>query len=448
MIEVARKGSLAMPSIPIERFALRCGALLIVSPRPNAPVFAVQAHVRGGHSLDPAGFEGTAYLVGRLVDQGTKGLNEEEIAALLEPAGGSLLGGSTGITGQIANGEWKRLLECVVQCLVDPTYPGAKVERQKKRLLDRLLVERDDPRTQGAWLFRRLVYGRHWLGRPDYGKLESVKRIDRRHLAGHHRAHWCAKRTLIAVSGDCDPQVVRRFLDRRLVRWKAGTDLPDLDLRFPPLRGRRDVFPAERQQIHVYLGHLGIRRTDPDYAALIVMDHVLGTGPGFTSRITRKLRDELGLAYSVNASIHSSAGVLPGTFMAYIGTSPEHLGIALEGFQHEIHRIRQELVTPEELELARNYLTGSFALGYERSSRRVQTIVSAQRNGLPDDHLERLFASFLTVGAEDIRRVARAHLFPDASCLAIAGPVSRRALEQVGRVFDGRRTKSARHAGG
>ena len=168
-----------------------------------------------------------------------------------------------------------------------------------------------------------------------------------------------------------------------------------------------------------------ITRSDPDYAALTVMDHVLGTGPGFTNRISRRLRDELGLAYSVSASISSSAGVLPGTFTAYIGTSPPHLGTAVAGFQREIRRIQKELVPKDELALAKNYLTGSFALGFERAARRVQTIVSAERNKLPDDHLAQLLRAFGAVTPEDVRRAAQGHLFAENSCLVVAGPVKK-----------------------
>ena len=423
--------TLSIPKLPVERFGLACGALLLVSRRPGAPVCAVQAHVRGGNSLDPRGKEGTAFLAGRLVDQGTRRFSEEELASALEDVGGSLTGGSTGISAQVANDRWKLVLELLAECIVQPTYPRDKCERQKQRLLDRLLVERDDPRVQGARRFRSLVYGRHWLGRTEQGEPESVRRIARRDLADFHAKNWCGRRTVIAFCGDLDPRAVKRFLDARLAKWRPGEDLPPPDLRFPALGRRSDVFSAERQQVHVYLGHLGIRRIDPDYAALVVMDHVLGTGPGFTSRISRRLRDELGLAYSVNASIHASAGVFPGTFTAYIGTSPAHLGTAIEGFAREIKRIQAEPVTPAELDLAKSYLTGSFVLGFERAARRVQTLVSAQRIGLPDDHLEQLVRAFRGVSAADVQRVARAHLFLDSACLVVAGPVKKREVEAL-----------------
>jgi len=86
-------------------------------------------------------------------------------------------------------------------------------------------------------------------------------------------------------------------------------------------------------------------------------------------------------------------------------------------------------VTPDELELAQSYLTGSFALGFERASRRVGAMISAFRTGLPDDHLERLVASFAEVSAEDVRAAARAHLHPDKACLVAAGPVAKRDVQ-------------------
>ena len=417
-----------VPALPVERHRLRCGATLLVSPRPDAPVCAVQVHLRGGHSLDPEGREGTASLAGRLVDRGTRSHDEEQLAAALEPGAGNLSGGSTGVAGSIDNEDWRLLLDLLGEVLLEPSFPADKVARERRRLLDRLLVERDDPRTQAGLLFRRLVYGDHWLGSPEYGNLDSVAALERRDLVLFHRRHWVGKRAVIAFCGDVDPAAVRRFLDRRLAAWNPGRVLPPADATFPEPARRTAAFRAQRQQVHVYLGHLGIRRSDPDYPALVVMDHVLGTGPGFTNRISMRLRDELGLAYSVHASIHGSAGVFPGTFTAYIGTSPEHLVTAVQGFLREMRRIRDEPVTRDELELAKSYLTGSTALGYERAARRVQHLVSAFRNGLPDDHLTQLVESYARVTAADVREAARRHLWPDRPCLVVAGPVARKDL--------------------
>lgn len=418
-------------SIPIRRFELECGAVLLVSPRPSAPIAAVQVHIRGGPSRDPAGKEGASFLTGALADQGTAKRSEEEIAAILEPEGGEISGDAGGLSGAIVNSKWELLADLLAEMLTSSTYPGAEVARQKKRLADRLVLERDDPRVQGGLLFKRLVYGDHWLGRPSRGSLESLERIRAKDLRTFRRENWLGSRAVIGVCGDVDPEAVRRAFGKRLARWPKGIRFATDPPRLPPIARRSGAFTADRQQVHLYLGHLGIARNDPDYAALVVMDHVLGTGPGFTNRISRKLRDELGLAYAVSANIHATAGLLPGTFTAYLGTSPEHVATAARGFIGEIRRVQRDLVDKKELDVAKSYLLGSFPLGFERASRRASYLVSAELHGFPEDHLDRLLRDFSVVTADDVRRVARAHLFPDASCLAAAGPIRAADLRKI-----------------
>ncbi len=404
-------------------FDLRCGARLLVSPRPGAPVTAIQMHLRGGHSLDDKGREGTAYLAGGLIDQGTAHHTEEEIADTLETHGGSLSGESNGASGSIASPHWKLLLEMFAELVTEPTYPRAEFRRQKQRLLDRLTVERDEPRAQGDIVFKKLVYGTHWLGRNASGTVESVGTIEREHLGRFHREHWVARRAVIAVCGDVDPKAVHKVLDRALAHWTSGEDLPYPDPVLPSLAPRRGVFHAKREQVHVFLGHLGVRRNDPDYHALVVMDHVLGTGPGFTNRVAMRLRDELGLAYTVHANIHGSAGTYPGTFTAYIGTSPEKVRTAIEGFRAEMRRIQDEPVGEPELKVAKDYVVGSFALSFQRASRRASYMIAAERFNLPADNLHSAPLRYAAVTSEDIQRVARKHLHPERCCIAAAGPV-------------------------
>ncbi|MBK7644564.1 MAG: insulinase family protein [Planctomycetes bacterium] len=417
--------------LPIERFELSCGAVLLVSPRPLSSIAAASVHIRGGPALDPVGREGTAFLAGSLVDQGTARHDEEQLAELLEPEGGEVGGDAAGVSGSIVNERWELLLEALAELVITPAYPSEKVLLHRQRLLDRLLVEEDDPRVRGGLLFRKLVYGDHWLGRAAYGTRASVARIGVRELRAHHKQNWVARRGVIAISGQFDPQDVRRKAERLFARWPAGTPLETTPPRFPPRAVRSGVFHSRRAQVHVYLGHLGVPRSHPDYAALVVMDHVLGTGPGFTNRIARILRDELGLAYSVNASIHSSAGILPGMFTAYIGTSPDKVRTAVEGFRREIARIRSEPVGEEELEVAKSYLVGSFPLGFERAARRAGYMISAEVHRFPDDYLERLLESFAAVTREDVLRVAREHLFPDRCVLAASGPLGKAEVSRL-----------------
>lgn len=427
----ATKRAVPTPRLDMERFTLSCGATLLVSQRKNAPVTAVQVHMRGLLANDVEGREGTAYLSGALLDQGTANHSEEELVAMLEPAGGELSGDGMGLSGTIVGTEWKLLSKVMAEVLTEARYPAKEVNRQKRRVLDRLAVERDDPRAQGRKLFRKLIYGDHWVGRANHGTYESVEEIRAQHLRSFHKKNWLANRACISVCGDVDTDQVRRTMGRLFSKWESGREYVPSEHEFPEPSQRVAAFHAERQQVHIYLGHLGIRRSNPDYAALCVMDHILGTGPGFTNRISRSLRDEKGLCYSVSAAIHNSAGLLPGTFTAYIGTSPEHAGTAVHGFLDEIRRIREEKVSEQELETAKSYLLGSYALGFERASRRAGYMITHELHGFPEDQLERLPREFDAVTIDDVQRVAQTHLFPDRCCLAAAGPTSEDELRQI-----------------
>lgn len=425
---VAGRGQVPVVVVPRERFELDCGARLLVSARPGAPITAVRVHMRGGLSQDAPGKEGTAFLAGTLSDQGTDLHDEMGLATLLEPAGGGIRGDASGLSGAIQRDSWKLLLGVLSEVLLGAAYPAGPIKRQQQRILARMEAQAADPHAQAARRFRTLVYGRNWLGRAASGTVRSLSSITPADLRRHRKRHWRPERALIAVCGDVDPEKVRRTLNRLLSSWKKGRPFKASPLRLPKRAVRVDAFRRQREQVHVYLGHLGIKRADPDYAALTVMDHVLGTGPGFTNRITRRLRDELGLAYSVQADIHSSAGMRPGVFRAYIGTSPQHLATAVRGFLREIHLIRDEAVGDEELRVARDFVVGSFALGFERASRRAAFLVASELHALPDDVLETLPKEIAAVTAEDVQRVANKHLYPDKCCLSVAGPVRKQDL--------------------
>lgn len=409
--------------VPRERFELSCGAVLLVHRRVGAPVTAVRVHLRGGPGLDPEGKEGLAYVAGSFADQGTATRSDEDLAMLLEPEGGGVRGDAMGLSGAVAGSGWGLLLDVLGEVMATASYPEDRIATHLDRLKTRLAVEAEDPRAQGGVLFKRLVYGtEHFLGRSAYGTLESVGNLTAADMRDHRGRAWCGKRAVIAVVGDVDPSEVRDRAELAFKDVPAGTPHERTPPVFPAREPRRDAFVRDRNQVHVYLGHLGIERNHPDYVALAVMDHVLGTGPGFTNRITQKLRDQMGLAYTVHADIHGSAGLLPGMFRAYIGTSPENVQTAVDGFLAEMRTIRDEPVPAEELGVAKSYLVGSFSMGFERASRRASYLVSAELHGFPEDHLERLPAEFAAITSEDVQRAAQAHLHPDACSIALSGP--------------------------
>jgi len=152
------------------------------------------------------------------------------------------------------------------------------------------------------------------------------------------------------------------------------------------------------------------------------MDIILGSGPWFTSRIPKKLRDELGLAYSTYAGICSTAGLDEGRFTAYIGTSPANRDIAVENMIKEIKQIQQQKVTKEELAAAKDYLTGSFVFKFETMFQIAAFMMTALIHGLGFDYIEKFPRYIQAVTQDDILEVARKYLHPDHFTLVEVRP--------------------------
>src|SRR5438067_9404754 len=114
-------------------------------------------------------------------------------------------------------------------------------------------------------------------------------------------------------------------------------------------------------QVNVYLGHVGVRRTNPDYFKLLVMDNVLGVGTGFTDRLSSTLRDRNGLAYTVRASITETASEEPGAFEAFVGTYPDKFLQVKKMLLAEIERFVAEPPTAAEVADAQEYLRSVLA---------------------------------------------------------------------------------------
>jgi zinc protease len=292
----------------------------------------------------------------------------------------------------------------------------------RERTLSELRAEEDEPQRVAGTAFHALVYGTHPLGRPERGTRESVAALGGEDVRDHHRRFFVPGNTVIAAVSCLAPDRIVPWFERAFADWSGTAPEPPTIPPDPVAVPRRMAIARDSDQVNVMLGHSGIRRDDPDYYGLLVMDHVLGLGPGLTDRLSRRLRDGEGLAYSVWATITKSAAREPGTFMAFIGTSAEQKQRAIDGIVAEIERIRMEPVAAEELENAKSYLTGSFVFGYETAEQLAARLVDLHRHALSFDYPRRFAERVRAVTPEDVLEVARRHLHPEALTIVTVGP--------------------------
>jgi len=405
------------------------GLKVLLVENPSIPTVSVTASVLTGARYDPEAKAGLAIMVSRLLDEGTATRTSLEIADAIESVGGAIeTDGSFErimATASVLNKDVDLGLELLADLLIRPVFPQEFVDKEKERTLAEILSARDRPQVVAGWAFNELVYQDHPLHRPSHGYPETVSKITREDLLNFHSRFFVPNNVLLSIVGDFRvPELLPR-VEKYFGSWPSKT------VAFPtypsPQRqtGKRTRFitmPA--QQLNIYLGHLGVTRANPDYYTLQVLDTILSNKAGFTAQIPQQLRDELGLAYTTFASITMTAGMDPGRFIAFIGTSPENMKLATEGLINEIRRVIEEPVTAQELQDAKDYLTGSFVFAFESSPQIARFLVHAEVYGLGFDYVEKYPDYIRAVTVEEISRVARKYLDSENYTLVVVGPVA------------------------
>lgn len=408
--------------IEIGEQVLGNGLTLLAVRNPGVLTFAAGLMLDVDLRDEQTGQEGLAHLVGQCLDEGTQKYSALELASQLDRIGGSLEANASGAGVHCPAESSRKAVSLLAEVVFGASFPAREVRRVQQEVLADIKTASDDPRAVAGQRFRKKVYGRHPYARSPRGTKRTTGSFKPSDLRRFHRQMFVPERGLIAACGPDQIDETLAMLERSFgaVRGsRAARSAPR-----PPAMpsGTTDQHThMKREQVHVFVGHPGIRRADPDFYALSVMDHILGTGPGFTSRIARRLRDEQGLCYSVDAAITASAREEPGCFSAYIGTSPEHRQRAIDGFLSEMRRIRDTLPTRRELEDVQEYLTGSFVWQLERNAALANYAIRTKVYGLGFDYLERYPDYVRSVTRADVRRVARKHLDPDRVVIASAG---------------------------
>jgi zinc protease len=397
--------------LPVRRVVLPNGLRVLLLPRRELPIFSARVHVEAGQVREAK--PGLAAFVGECLDEGAGGRGGQEIAETIESMGATLGAGALGASLRCLAPDAGRCLDVLADVLLRPDFPSSVVERKRGELVSAVAAEDDDPSFTGRIRLRREIYGDHPLGRRDKGGAEALRALTRDDLVAHHRDLFVPRNAILSAVGDFDADAMEAALRARFEGW-SDTPPRFVAASEPVLGDAREIHIEEdRDQLHAYLGHLGVRRSHPDWYALLVGDFVLGSGPGFTDRMSRKVRDQMGLAYTVWARIARSADLEPGTFTAYVGTAPATRRQALDAMRAEIERFVAGPIEEGEIDDARRYLLGGFVFGFETTDQVAEQIVQMERMGFGFDHPAEFVRRIEAVTVDDVQAAVRRSLFPD-----------------------------------
>ncbi len=406
----------------VHGYELPGGTRLYVVPRRQVPVVAVRAALQGGLLAEDESTAGLSSFTSSMWLRGTQHRSAEEFARAAESLAADVDAfsgrSSLGLTLEAPSEHLAGSLDLFAEALCLPAFDPEELERERRETLAAIERREDRLAVRAYLLFAEANFRRHPYRLPLLGTPESVAGFDVERVASHHARLVRAPNLVLAVAGDVDPDAVAQELAARLAHLDAGAFEPP----WPPLEDepseiRRVELVRDRAQAHLVIGFRGLSVRDDDRFALEIVAQILA---GQGGRLFLELRDRQGLAYSVTAT--NAEGLAPGTFSLYIGTSPEQLDRARRGLLAELARLLESPPEEAELERARRFLIGNFAIDEQRSAVHAAHAALDALYGLGPDASRRFAERIAAVAKDDALRVARRVIRLDAYTEACIHP--------------------------
>lgn len=388
----------------------------------TVPVVSIQFSIGGGTTQDPEGKEGLANLMTGLFDEGAGDLDSQAFQSRLDELGAEM---AFSVTRDRMRGNMKMLAEkrdealnLLALAVQKPRFDDEAIDRIREQLVAELKASEKDPKTIAQNRLLTLIYGKHPYARRGEGTPETLATINRDDLVKAHHTMFARDNIHIGIVGPVSANEAATIIDKIFGALPEKAELKKIEEAKLNLGGMANV-NYDLPQTSLMLVYPGVKRNDPDFFAAYLMNYVLG-GPGLTSRLFSEVREKRGLAYTVGSSLmlydHSA------TLAVSTGTRSSEAQKSLSTIRSEVKKMADEGVSEQELDEAKSYVIGSYAVQNMGSSSDIAaTLVSLQDENLPIDYIEKRRALIEAVTRDQVKAVAEKLLRPEPALLII-GP--------------------------
>lgn len=387
----------------------------------SIPFTAIELRFEGGTSLDAPGKRGATLLTMALLEEGSGDLDSQGFAEARERLAARFefdaFDDAATVSAQMLTENRGEAVALLKQALTDPHFDEASMTRVKGQVASIIRSDETDPNAIATRALDRLAFGDHPYGSSRYGTLDSLAALTRDDLVAAKNAVLARDRLFVSAVGDITAEEFGALLDDLLGGLPAtgASPPPRAELR---LAGGVTVVDWDSPQSVVMFGQAGIERDDPDFFAAYVLNHILG-GSGFAARLMDEVREKRGLTYGISTWLAPMD--LAETWQGSFASANEKVAEAIAVVRAEWSKVAAEGVSAAELEAAKTYLTGSYPLRFDGNGPIANILVGMQSERLPIAYVNERNAYIEAVTLDDIKRVAKRLMAPEALRFVVVG---------------------------
>ena len=390
---------------------------------PQLPMVDIRLLFDAGGARD-SDLPGTALLTNAMLDEGTASANTDEIAAAFDDVGAKF---STESVRDMAVLSLRTLVEekamnQAVDMFIDvssqPVFPEASFARLKNQMKTGLQAQKQSPEAIAERAFYEALYGQHPYAKMPSGDEKSLEKIEISDLKAFFNKYYVAQNAVLVIVGDlreADAKALSEKISSALQKGKAAPEVPAVTA-LQEAAEKQINFPSS--QSHLLVGQPGVTRTDADYFPLYVGNHVLGGG-GLVSIINDEIREKRGLSYSAYSYFRPMREA--GPFQMGLQTRNEQAEEALTVLRQTLRDFVKDGPTDEQLEAAKQNITGGFALRLDSNSKIADYLGVIGFYQLPLDYLDNFKQRVNAVTKAEIKDAFARRVQPDKMITVIVG---------------------------
>ena len=412
-------------------------ALLVIEDH-KLPLVALTIVFPGaGSASDPSGKAGLAAFTADLLDEGAGGMSALEIAATIDRLGAAISAhtdpDAAYVDVQTLTKTLPQTLEVLGKIVMAPAFDPKEVERVKGDRLTNLKLRRDRPREIAALVLGAALYGaQSAYGHPNSGVVKDVETLGPVEAKAFYQAAWNPSAATIVVAGDVDVKAVQASLETIFGGWKTAAKKP-AHAKVTAQKPTSRLLLVDRpgaEQSDVRIGLVALKRTDKRYFKFEVMRTILGDG--FTSRLTQRLREQLGYTYGASAGM--GYRVEPGPFVIGTALFTPKTGPGIKETLTLVADLAARDVPEEELRKAKQNLIRALPASFETNASVASVFADLALHRLPDDWYQRFATEIRKITAKDVKAMAREVTPADKLVVVVVGDLKtvRPDLEKLG----------------
>jgi len=357
----------------LRRTVLPNGLIVLTERMDHLRSVAMGVWIKSGSRGEAAETNGISHFVEHMVFKGTRSRSAQLIAREMDSIGGNLdaFTGKETICFNVKSlaDHVPIALDVLADLVLNPVFASNDIERERGVILEEIKIDEDNPDVLVHELFTQNFWKDHPLGKPILGTTATVARLDQPKLLDYHSGRFHAGNMVFSAAGHLDHGGFVDAVQEKFASLHSGQPIGELPA---PPSGSRILLKNKKalEQVQICLGVPAPPITDEDRYATLILNTVLGGG--MSSRLFQTIREERGMAYSVFSDLSPYRDT--GTLCVYAGTSANKALETIDLILIEFRKLKEEILSDEELTRAKDQLKGNILMGLESSNSRMASL--------------------------------------------------------------------------